>query len=569
MTVIATAGHVDHGKSSLVRALTGTDPDRLSEEKQRGMTIDLGFAHVATPEGVTLSFVDVPGHVDFICNMIAGVSHVGVVLLVIDSLEGWMPQTTEHCDVVALMGSKKFVVALTKADRVDAARISEVAGEVKERLQDRGVEVVEIIPTSVISGVGIDELRGVLVRAVSQADSELSLDRCRLFIDRVFTMSGAGTVVTGTLQGKISVDDRLTVVRSDVEVRVRSVQTHGTSVNNALGPTRVALNIVGVGTEDLVRGDALVKKKDWVPTVQFDASVRVLPTLEHDVSKRGQYILHVGTVDQEVQLRVLGADQIAPGYTGTVRCTVQIPIPILPGDRFVLRETGRSETVGGGVVLDAHPVVPVMKARPDGTLQSYLAERGWVTISRVWQEMNLHVEPVIDEWVATEEEVARTIANINDRLHQSPQGMGVSSLQPWEQLLLEQISDVTVSHGVARRGAVLSEQEQRIAQAIQESGRTGIDSTSLSRDVMRRLVQHDVAYEHDGIAFHATVLDELQAVLQNLWEEYPNGFTMASLRDATGLTRKSAVPLGTVLDKRGLTKRVGDVRVPGPRFNRT
>lgn len=567
MTVIATAGHVDHGKSSLVRALTDIDPDRLIEEKQRGMTIDLGFAHVTTPDGVTLSFVDVPGHVDFIRNMIAGVSHVGVVLLVVDALEGWMPQTTEHCDVVSLMGSKKFVVALTKSDRVDSERISQVDGEVRTRLRERDAEVVEIIPTSVVTGIGIDELRGALVKAVAQVESGSSTDRCRLFIDRVFTMSGAGTVVTGTLQGQISIDDRLMVVRSDVEVRVRGIQTHGTSVNSTVGPTRVALNITGARTDDLVRGDALVVKKDWIPTTQFDASVKVLPTLEHDVSKRGQYMLHMGTFDQEVQLRVLGADHIAPGHAEAVRCTVQIPIPALPGDRFVLRETGRGETIGGGVVLDAHPVLPVMRAQPDGTLQSYLAERGWVTVSRVWQEMNLHVEPVINEWVATEKEVARTIAGLNDRLRQSPQGVDVSSLRPWEQLLIEQISDVTVSHGVARRGAVLSEQEQRIAHTIQESGRMGTDNASFPRDAMRRLVQHNVVYEHDGIAFHADVLDELQDVLKELWQEYPDGFTMASLRDATGLTRKSAVPLGTVLDKRGLTKRLGDVRVPGPRFS--
>ena len=173
MTVIATAGHVDHGKSSLVRALTGIDPDRLSEEKQRGMTIDLGFAHTATADGQVLSFVDVPGHVDFIRNMIAGVSHVGVVLLVVDAGEGWMPQTTEHCDVVSLLGSKRFVVALTKSDRVDPSRITEVETDVRSQLVSRDAEVLGIVATSVVTGAGIEDLRGMLGQAVAdRADDD-------------------------------------------------------------------------------------------------------------------------------------------------------------------------------------------------------------------------------------------------------------------------------------------------------------------------------------------------------------------------------------------------------------
>lgn len=566
MTVIATAGHVDHGKSSLIRALTGTDPDRLSEEKQRGMTIDLGFAHTTTANGQVLSFVDVPGHVDFIRNMIAGVSHVGVVLLVVDAGEGWMPQTTEHCDVVSLLGSKRFVVALTKSDRVDKHRMTEVEKNVRSHLAQRDIEVLGIVSTSVITNDGIHELREMLGQAVAAITDNQIEQRTRLFIDRVFTMTGAGTVVTGTLQGSISVDDHVAVVRRGIPLRVRGIQSHGQKVETAIGPRRVALNVVGAGSDDLERGDVLVVAQEWNVTTQCDATLNVLSTLDHSVSKRGQYILHVGTSDQEVQLRVLGNDAINVGEQGMVRLSFRIPLPLLPGDRFVIRETGRSETVGGGVVLDAHPVVSVTKAQPDGTVQTYIRQRGWVPVAQVWKDTDQYVEPVVGEWVATQQLVSQTRTNLENMLSNSGRGVDISVLQPWERSLLEGIEGVMVSHGVAHRGSLLSSDEEQTAELIRDAGRTGLDATNVARDVMRRLVQHGMVYEHDGIVFHSAVLDGLRNVLMELWREHPQGFTMAALRDATGLTRKHAVPLGTVLDKHGLTKRVGDVRVPGPRY---
>jgi selenocysteine-specific elongation factor len=568
MTVIATAGHVDHGKSSLVRALTGTDPDRLSEEKQRGMTIDLGFAHTTTSDGVTLSFIDVPGHVDFIRNMIAGVSHVGVVLLVVDAAEGWMPQTTEHCDVVSLLGSRRFVVAITKSDRVDAARIHKVEKDVRARLTHRGIDLVDVVAISVNSSHGIEQLRNLLAVTVADATLNVEKQRTRLFIDRVFSMTGSGTVITGTLQGHIDVDDRMSIVGNGVEVRVRGIQTHGQAVNSVDGPARVALNVTGVGSNEISRGDALVRSEEWNPTTSFDASLEVLSSLGHNVSKRGQFILHVGTSDQEVQLRVLGADSITPGNNDLIRLTFQHALPLLPGDRFVLRETGRSETVGGGTVLDVHPVAPVTKARPDGTVQTYLSERGWVLVSTVWRDTGQHVGAVVGEWVASDAVVADTRHHLQVMLDESPEGVDVSILQPWEKLLIHNIEGVIISHGVARRGQLLSPDEQRIATLIRNGGRTGVDTTTLARDVMRRLVQMGTVYEHDGIAFHVDVLEDLRDVLTELWRQFPAGFTMAALRDIAGLTRKHAVPLGTVLDKYGLTKRVGDVRLPASRYER-
>jgi selenocysteine-specific elongation factor len=566
MTVIATAGHVDHGKSSLVRALTGINPDRLAEEQQRGMTIDLGFAHTVTADGHLLSFIDVPGHVDFIRNMIAGVSHVGVVLLVVDAGEGWMPQTSEHCDVVSLLGSSNFVVAITKSDRVEPVRIQQVESDIRTRLADRGIEQVDVVATSIVTGEGIQQLQSLLVDRLRIAANEQRSVRMRLFVDRVFTMKGSGTVATGTLEGDVRSGEQLHVVRGDKGVRIRGIQVHGHSVDSAVGPTRVALNLTGITTHDIARGDVLVRPHEWRETTQCDVQLRVLGSLDHHVGKRGQYMFHVGTSDQETQVRLLKADDIAPGHIGIARLTFVHALPLLPGDRFVLRETGRGETVGGGVVLDAHPVLSVSKASPDGTLQTYLQERGWMTVSDVQRETGFDVEAVAGEWIAPIAELHRVREQLDKRLNTSPEGIDVSLVDPWERELLAQFKDVVISHGVARRGYVLSPEEQRVDNLVRNSGLTGCDASQLPRDVMRRLVHQQMVYEHDGIAFHVDVLEQLRDVLRILWNDAPDGFTMAALRDATGLTRKFSVPLGTVLDKRGLTKRVGDVRVPGPQY---
>jgi selenocysteine-specific elongation factor len=567
MTVIATAGHIDHGKSSLVRALTGINPDRLAEERQRGMTIDLGFAHCTTDSGVDLSFIDVPGHVDFIRNMIAGVSDVDVVVLVVDAAEGWMPQTAEHCDIVSLLGMRDLIVAITKCDRVSSVDVKNVDESVRTELLARGISPVAVIPTSVISGAGIDELRATLVEVINLRHNEHGdVPRMRMYVDRVFTMTGAGTVVTGTLQGEIAVDQPLTVLRTNTEVRVRGMQSHGKAVTSLRGPVRCALNLGGIAVEELNRGDALVVASQWRPTTQCDVHLQVLKSLEHPVNKRGQFILHIGSSDQETRLRVIAGEMIAPGDSGRVRLSFDTPLPLLRGDRFVVRETGRGETIGGGFVLDAHPVTNIAKANSDGTLETYLKERGWVTVHDVWLETGYQCEAIAGEWIASVEHVEQTLHQIREQLTTRGLGLDLAQLTSWEKALIESMEDVVISHGVAQLGTQVPTEEQRVAEIVRDAGVTGPDATALPRDIIRRLVQRGEVYEHDGIAFHSDVLENLRPVLQQLWTHHPDGFSMAALRDATGVTRKYAVPLGTVLDKHGLTRRVGDVRIRGPRW---
>lgn len=569
MAVIATAGHVDHGKSSLIAALTGTDPDRLAEEKQRGMTIDLGFAHATTPSGVVLSFVDVPGHVDFIRNMIAGVAEVSAVLLVVDAAEGWMPQTAEHCDIVSLLGVTEVVVAVTKADRVTPEQVQDVISEVTDHLSEMNLPIRKVVITSVVTKVGLEELRTVLEILVQQFENnQTAHSRTRLYVDRVFTMAGSGTVVTGTLQGNVRNDQRLHIVRSGREVRVRSIQIHGKKVDHLWGPNRCALNLTGVEVDDLERGDALVVDSEWSPTTTCDVQLQVIQALGHSVNKRGHFILHVGSSDQEVRLRVVNAENIAPGASGLARLSFAVPLPLLPGDRFVLRETGRNETVGGGVVLDAHPVASITKARPDGTLETYLAERGWMKVSDVIRDTGMLCEPTVGEWVASNALATETLERLHQKLNSAPEGLDVTHLEPWELSLAEQFDDVVIGHGFVRKGDQLSSDEQRVLDLIRAGGVKGEEAHMLSRDVVRRLTQRGLVFEHDHIVFHVDVLENLRINLEKLWQQFPDGFTMAQLRDELAITRKTAVPLGTVLDKYGLTKRLGDLRVAGPRWIR-
>ncbi len=379
MRVIATAGHVDHGKSTLVRLLTGTDPDRFEEEQRRGLTIDLGFAHCVV-DGEAISFVDVPGHVRFLRNMLAGVGGVDACLFVVAASEGWKPQSEEHLRILELVGVTHGIVALTKVDLLEDDELVELATmEVADHLAGTFLAGAPIVPVAAPSAAGIDELATALADLARTTPSSGDRGRPRLWIDRVFAAKGSGTVVTGTLtDGSIAVGDHVTVEPGDQQARVRAVQTLGRVVTR-IGPgNRVALNLAGIEHTALRRGDAVVTPGRWRPTDRFDASLTVLGSLDHSVSRRGAYLAYIGSGEHAVRLRVLGPDTIAPGATGAVRLHLPVALPLLPGDRYVLRESGRDETVGGGEVLDVAPVLPASRARPDRRVERVVAEHGWV-----------------------------------------------------------------------------------------------------------------------------------------------------------------------------------------------
>jgi selenocysteine-specific elongation factor len=357
--VLGTAGHIDHGKSSLVRALTGTDPDRLKEEKDRGITIELGFARLELPSGRSMGVVDVPGHEKFVRQMVAGATGIDVVMLVIAADDGVMPQTREHLAILDLLGVDTGVVALTKADLVDPDWIDLVSADVTELLKGTGIEGAPIVPVSSKSGLGIDELRVALDEVAVDAPSKHANLPMRLPVDRVFTIAGAGTVVTGTMwSGVAAKDDLVEIYPGGVDARVRGVQVHSTAVERAHAGQRVAMNVAGVERDQISRGDIIAAPGTLTVTDRFDARFTYLGIPGDDRPFESGARVHVNHGTREVLGRVLLMDGVAslnPGQSVLAQVRLEEPLAPRYDDRFIVRSYSPVYTIGGGVVLDALP----------------------------------------------------------------------------------------------------------------------------------------------------------------------------------------------------------------------
>jgi selenocysteine-specific elongation factor len=396
--VIGTAGHVDHGKSALIQALTGIDPDRLAEEKTRGLTIDLGFAWTSLPSGREVGFVDVPGHERFVHNMLAGVGGIGCALFVVDASEGWRPQSAEHLAILDLLGVPAGVVALTKVDLVDGATRDRVAAEVGERLRGTTLAGAEVVATAAPSGVGVAALAAALDAALDRLPEPPDRGRPRLPVDRVFTMRGSGTVVTGTLSGgSLRADGEAELLPSGRRVRVRGLQGHGRPLAEATPARRLAVNLAGVATGEVARGDLLVLPGQWAATGVADVRLRCLAGAPGPLRARGAYLVYAGAAESAARLQPLDAAEVRPGGDALVRLHLERPLVLDVFEPLVLRDSGRDETVGGGLVLDPFPpgVVRGTAARVrrteelesreaagrPGLLERVLAERGVVPLA--------------------------------------------------------------------------------------------------------------------------------------------------------------------------------------------
>ncbi len=354
--ILGTAGHIDHGKTTLVRALTGIDPTRFPEERDRGMTIDIGFAYLDLPDGARLGIVDVPGHERFVRNMLAGAAGIDLVLLVVDVNEGVMPQTREHLDIITLLGVNTGCVALTKIDTADQEFVALVRSEVEDLLAATPLKGAPMVPVSGTTGEGLDALRETLATLATEARAKSSAGLCRLPVDRVFTMKGHGTVVTGTLTGgTLRVNDEVVAHPAGVKTRVRQLQSHGQSVEAAQAGTRVAVNCSGLATGDLGRGDTLVHVGAAEPTGYFNARVQVLPGAAHSVRHRTKLKCYMGTASAVATPILLDGDEYGPGATGFAQLRLDRPLLALRGDRYILRTGSPEITVGGGEVLDPAP----------------------------------------------------------------------------------------------------------------------------------------------------------------------------------------------------------------------
>ncbi|MDD2337953.1 MAG: selenocysteine-specific translation elongation factor [Geobacteraceae bacterium] len=354
--ILGTAGHIDHGKTSLVKALTGIDTDRLKEEKERGITIELGFAHLELPGDIQFGIVDVPGHERFVRAMVAGVGGMDLVMLVIAADEGVMPQTREHLEICQLLGVKKGLVALTKCDMVDEEWLQLVVEEVRDYLVGSFLEEAPIIPVSAKTTAGLEDLRTALAHLAS-AVPEKSVDGpFRLPVDRVFTVAGFGTVVTGTLlSGEIATGDEVEVLPSGLTSRIRSVQTHGKKTERASAGQRVAVNIQGVEHGDMQRGDVVAPRTLFHATRAVDARIEYLSSAPRELKHRATLRLHSATYEVPAQVILLDRDVLEPGGSALVQLRLKSPVLLLPGDHFIVRSYSPQITVGGGVVIDPAP----------------------------------------------------------------------------------------------------------------------------------------------------------------------------------------------------------------------
>lgn len=580
MHVVATAGHVDHGKSTLVLALTGMDPDRFAEEKARGLTIDLGFAWATLPSGRGVAFVDVPGHVRFIRNMLAGVGAVDACLFVVAATEVWKPQSEEHLRILELLGIRHGIIALTKVGLVDDEWRELAALEIADRVAGTFLAQAPIIPVDAPTGIGLDDLRLGIDRMLAATPTAADRDRPRLWVDRSFAAKGSGTVVTGTLTGgTIAVDDEMSVLLAakggkGAAVRVRGLQSHQRP-QASVGPGhRVAVNVTGVHHGEVGRGDALIRPDQWAPTATFDAGLEVLGSLDHDVSRKGAYLLYVGSGEYPVRVRVLGSAALAPGGSGCIRCHLPVTLPLLPGDRYVLRESGRSETVGGGEVLDVAPVLPAAKARPSRSVDRVVAERGWVDAAFLERLTGERRPPSVGRWVVAPGALAAAQRHVMQVASAAgPLGLDLATLGGRHRDAAATLGDrLVVRAGRAwPAGSAPSSGAEELAQhpwlqALRASPWSPPEADGVDRREIRELVRQGLVVERDGVFFAAEAVADAARAVARLLQECPEGVTVAQVRTALGSTRKHVLPLLAELDATGVTRRRGDLRIGGPRL---
>lgn len=608
--VVATAGHVDHGKSSLIVRLTGMDPDRLAEEKRRGLTIDLGFAWCTLPSGREVGFVDVPGHERFVRTMLAGVGPVRLVLFVVAADEGWKPQSEEHLAIVDLLGVDGGVVALTKVDLVDGATLAAAEGDVRDRLRGTALEPCPVVPCSASSGHGLEELVSALDDMVGSAPRPEEHGRARQSIDRVFTIAGAGTVVTGTLTGgRLRVGDEVEVYPSGARARVRGLQTHRRAIEVARPISRVAANLVGTDRGSLVRGDVLGRPGDWRATSTFEARIAPIRGLTHPLTGRGAFKLYVGSAERDARVRPYGTAAVPEeGAFARVRLTEAVVVDV--HDRFVLRESGRRETVAGGVVLDPHPplrpgtgAVERLRARERARRSDLPAllvrERGAVRadeltiLAGVRSPTPEGARRVEGWWVADGLRAPVADALLDElrtfhRAHPLLPGMEVGDVRvrvadglrragaPGDPGLADALTDdVAASGSVVREGSTLRASDHRVALPDAEVGRlvAAVADGEPTPPTVDDLRAAGFAAEMIDAASRSGALVRIgpELVLTPAFVERAiavvrtaasEGVSVSALRQALGTSRKYAVPLMEHLDRTGVTRRVGDLRFP-------
>ncbi len=617
--VIGTAGHVDHGKTALVALLTGTDTDRWEEEKRRGITIDLGFARLDLTDGLTASIVDVPGHEDFVRNMVAGATGVDVALLVVAADEGVMPQTTEHLAILDFLGVRTGVVSITKVDLVEREWLELVEADITERLGASAIVWEPMVRTSTVTGVGEGDLVAALARAAGRAIDRSDDDLFRMPVDRVFSVAGAGTVVTGTTwSGAVAVGDPVMVLPGGRSSRVRSVEVHGEPRDRAAPGRRTALALPGVGRGDVARGSVVVAGAGWKESTAIDVWMRLLPD-SRPLTQRSRVRLHLGTAEVLARLTPAG-DTVEPGAAGAVRLRLERPIVTRWGDRGVIRSYSPVRTIGGCVVVDPMPAPRPRRPRnaerkgaaaPLERLEVFMEDGGTQGLRRDDLPVRLGVHlgevgrlvaqardtlgvRVVGERLlaaAVLEEAERTVVALLERHHHDrPLEPGASLEDVRTALRDAELADAAVAtlasagtvvlegSSVRRQGfqPALSPEDERLATvlrtALVEAGPLGLTEAELGQHVpavrARELAEFDeragrvVRVGRDRY-YDIESLDRLRGIIVGLIGQRGRA-TPAEIREVTGLTRKYLIPVLEWMDAFGFTVRDGDSRKLGP-----
>jgi selenocysteine-specific elongation factor len=605
-SVVATAGHVDHGKSSLVERLTGMDPDRLDEEKRRGLTIELGYAWCTLRSGREVGFVDVPGHERFVRTMLAGVGPVRLVLFVVAADEGWKPQSEEHLEIVDVLGSHGAVIALTKRDLVEAARLDRVRAEVTERVRGTALEAAPIVACSSSTGEGFDELVAALEEMLAAAPEPDRGGRPRLHVDRVFSIRGSGTVVTGTLTGgPLPTGAEVELLPSGTRARIRGLQTHHRDVGTASPVSRVAANLTADRAR-IARGEILAPVGVWLGTSVFEARIGPVRSLDNAMTSRGAFTLHGGAAERDARIRLYDVKQVPP-EGAFVRITLSEPLVLDVGDRFVLRESGRRRTTAGGVVLDTDPprragpipahrlgararasraelpalLIAERRAVRSGDVRSILGTApdivgGAVRLGGWWVEQDLSDEigaAVMARLAEFHGEVPAAAGADIASIRRSIADAFAAAGAPRDLELADAVVHRLETEGtLVREGALVRLPSHRAGYgdavaglvevvrsgeptppSIAELRAAGVVPALLDASVRSGALVRISA----ELVFTRELVERAETIVR---EAGADGITVSALRERLGTSRKYAVPLAEHLDRTGVTRRSGDLR---------
>ena len=619
-SIIGTAGHVDHGKTMLIQALTGIDTDRLQEEKKRGITIELGFAYLDFPNGQRVGIIDVPGHEKFIRNMLAGAGGVDFALLVVAADEGFMPQTVEHLDILCLLGLQDGLVVITKTDMVDAEMLAMVQADVEAHVQGTFLEGKPILPVSALTGAGIPQLRALLQERLQQAPVKNLRKPFRLPVDRVFSVDGFGTVVTGTLvEGQIEENDEAQLYPSGLRAKVRNLQVHGQTVPQARAGQRVAVNLVGLKKSDIQRGDTLACTGSLENSWMLDVRLEALADSCRQILNHSQVHLYHGARVLLAKVVLLDRDQLVPGESAYAQLRLQEPLAARAGDRFVIRFYSPLETIGGGIVLDPNPprhkrqdaaVLTALQVREAGSLAERLLQRivesGTACISRseladqfslsqaelIPELQTLLEEGQVVEWegrllaLVVADQLWPRLENLllsyhrqnplqkgmrREELRQKFPAEGLLTLFLCEGRLQENGGRIALSGFLPRFSPKQEEMRAKLGKLFAEAGlevpsieeiyRYFAKEKELCRQVLGAMIESgELMLLNPQLVYPAARYEQVLTKTQAFFKENTS-LTLAQFRDLLGTSRKYALAILEHFDREKRTKKIGDSRV--------